>query len=79
MKNLNVLIGFLDEVSENLCTTGEEGCLIPKILDFSRADLLERWEAILLDLEFPNRKNQSRAIQYLIKKHDEGELILREK
>jgi hypothetical protein len=45
-------------------------------LDFSRADVLERWEAIMRDPEFPDRQIQLRHLTRILNLTDMGKVIL---
>lgn len=47
--------------------------------NFSRADLLERLEAVLLDPAFPSREEESHAIKKILSMSSTGKIVLREK
>jgi len=46
-------------------------------LDIEKADLLERWEAVLLDPEFPDRNTHIRVLSMLIKAVEDGHVTLK--
>jgi len=48
-------------------------------VNFSRADLLERLEAVLLDPTFPSREEESHTIKKILSMSSTGKIVLREK
>ena len=54
-----------------------EACQVIQ-LDFTRADVLERWEAIMRDPEFPDRQVHISHLNRILNLADSGKLTLRQ-
>lgn len=46
-------------------------------LDLEKADILERWEAVLLDPEFPDRESHVKVMRKIIEGVENGLVTLR--
>lgn len=73
IKSIEILNSLVREMRSLPCEQNLQGIS----LDLEKADLLERWEAILLDPGFPDRDVHVKAMNKIIEGVERGFITLR--